>query len=192
MADPATERYEAAAAPNSLRRVQSFLNTRAAGRPAEPDLLARPTSANRWLRTLDWLATPRLHADDLLPLRELRAAMQAELEARRDPAKPPAPHPDLAGILENLRWRVALEGEQLVLAAEGAGWQQVAGTLLSDVLLAQQHDLWPRLKPCRNPRCSVIFYDNSKNRSRVWHNTSICGNLINLRAARARRRERRP
>jgi predicted RNA-binding Zn ribbon-like protein len=35
----------------------------------------------------------------------------------------------------------------------------------------------------------VIFYDSSKNQARVWCNTSVCGNLINLRASRARRRE---
>jgi predicted RNA-binding Zn ribbon-like protein len=189
MSDPATERYAAAPAPRSLRRVQSFLNTRSAGRSPEPDLLARPASANRWLRTLDWPATPRLRADDLIALRELRAALQTEIHAH-DPAEPRAPQSGLAGVLENLRWRITLGGGELVLAAEGAGWQQIAGTLLSDVLLAQQHDLWPRLKPCRNPRCSVAFYDSSKNRSRVWHNTSACGNLINLRAARARRRQR--
>jgi hypothetical protein len=34
-----------------------------------------------------------------------------------------------------------------------------------------------------------IFYDSSKNQARVWHNTAVCGNLINLRASRARRRE---
>jgi predicted RNA-binding Zn ribbon-like protein len=187
MADPATERYAAAPAPSSLVRVQSFLNTRAAGRPVEPDLLSRPAAANQWLSTLDWPATPRLRSDDLTTLRELRAALQAALEAR-DRTEPPTSQSDLTGILENLRWRVALEDGQLVLAADGTGWRHVAGTLLSDVLLAQQHDLWPRLKPCRNPRCSVVFYDNSKNRSRVWHNTSICGNLINLHAARTRQR----
>jgi CGNR zinc finger len=115
-----------------------------------------------------------------------RAAPSCLGQSRRDEPQ----HSDPKRRDRILRWRVTLEDDQLVLAAEGAGWQQVAGTLLSDVLLAQQHDLWPRLKPCRNPRCSVIFYDNSKNRSRVWHNTSTCGNLINLRAARTRRRER--
>jgi hypothetical protein len=52
-----------------------------------------------------------------------------------------------------------------------------------------EHGLWTRLKACRNPPCSVVFYDNSKNQSRVWHNTSDCGNLVNLRAARVRQRE---
>jgi predicted RNA-binding Zn ribbon-like protein len=188
VSDPATERYAAAPAPVSLQRVQSFLNTRSSGRPAEPDLLASATSANKWLRTLEWPATPRLTADDVTALRELRDALQAQLEAGRDTSQT-AHQPDLAHHLEKLRWRVTLKDGQLALAAEGAGWRKVAGTLLSDILVAQQHELWPRLKACRNPLCSVIFYDSSKNQSRVWHNTLDCGNLANLRASRARRRE---
>jgi predicted RNA-binding Zn ribbon-like protein len=185
VSDPATERYAAAAAPVSLQRVQSFLNTRAGGRAAKPDLLASPAPANRWLRTLQWPATPRLTADDLTPLRELREALQAQLQA--GPDTPDAA--DLARQLEKLRWGMTLEDGQLALSAEGAGWRQVAGTLLGDILAAQQHGRWPRLKACRNPICSVVFYDSSKNQARVWHNTSVCGNLINLRASRARRRE---
>jgi predicted RNA-binding Zn ribbon-like protein len=188
VSDPATERYAAAPAPVSLQRVQSFLNTRATGRPAEPDLLASPGPANKWLRTLEWPATPRLTADDLTPLRELREALQAQLQAGRDTPET-AHQPDLAHQLEKLRWRMTLEDGQLALTAEGTGWRQVAGALLSDILAAQQHGLWPRLKACRNPVCSVIFYDSSKNQARVWHNTAVCGNLINLRASRARRRE---
>ncbi|WP_328606959.1 CGNR zinc finger domain-containing protein [Amycolatopsis sp. NBC_00345] len=185
MSDPATERYAAAPAPVSLRRVQSFLNTRSAGRPPEVDLLADTASANGWLRTLEWPAVPRLTTDDLQPLYELREALQARLEAGQSGSRP-----DLAHHLEKLRWKVTLaEDGQLALSAEGEGWRQVGGTVLSDVLLAQQHDLWPRLKACRNPPCAVVFYDSSKNRSRVWHNTSVCGNLINLRASRARQRE---
>jgi predicted RNA-binding Zn ribbon-like protein len=188
VSDPATERYAAAPAPASLQRVQSFLNTRSTGRPAEPDLLASATSANKWLRTLEWPATPRLTADDVTALRELREALQAQLEAGRDTSQT-AHQPDLAHHLEKLRWRVTLKEGQLALSAEGAGWRKVAGTLLSDILAAQQHELWPRLKACRNSVCSVIFYDSSKNQSRVWHNTLDCGNLVNLRASRARRRE---
>jgi len=186
MSDPATERYAAAPAPVSLRRVQSFLNTRSAGRPPEVDLLAGPASANTWLRTLEWPTSPRLTTDDLQPLYELREALQAQLEAGRAGSQS-----DLARHLEELRWKVTLaEDGRLALSAEGEGWRQVAGTVLGDILLAQQHELWPRLKACRNPPCSVVFYDSSKNQSRVWHNTSVCGNLINLRAARARQREK--
>src|ERR1700721_2865019 len=112
MSDSATERYAAAQAPVSLQRVQSFLNTRSAGLPVKPDLLAGPASANRWLRTLQWPRTPRLTTDDLTPLRELRDALQAQLEAGR--ATPQTAHqPDLARHLEQLRWRVTLEEGQL-------------------------------------------------------------------------------
>ena len=188
MSDPATERYAAAPAPVSLQRVQSFLNPRSAGLPVKPDLLASPASANRWLRTLEWPRTPRLTADDLTPLRGLREALQAQLEA--GPAVLATAHqPDLAHHLDQLRWKMTVKDGQLALSADGAGWHQIAGTLISDILVAQQHELWPRLKACRNPVCSVIFYDSSKNQARVWHNTAVCGNLINLRASRARRRE---
>jgi predicted RNA-binding Zn ribbon-like protein len=188
MSDPATERYAAAPAPVSLQRVQSFLNTRSAGLPVKPDLLASPASANRWLRTLEWPRTPRLTADDLTPLRGLREALQAQLEA--GPAVLATAHqPDLAHHLDQLRWKMTVKDGQLALSADGAGGHQIAGTLISDILVAQQHELWPRLKACRNPVCSVIFYDSSKNQARVWHNTAVCGNLINLRASRARRRE---
>src|ERR1700722_19882731 len=98
MPDPASERYAAALAPVALRRVQSFLNTRSTGRPPEADLLAGPASANSWLRTLDWPASPRLTSDVLPPLYERRAALQAQLEADR--ATGSASQPDLARHLE--------------------------------------------------------------------------------------------
>ncbi|WP_230981726.1 CGNR zinc finger domain-containing protein [Mycobacterium malmoense] len=46
------------------------------------------------------------------------------------------------------------------------------------------------MKRCRNHRCASTFYDRSKNNSGVWHSVKTCGNAANLRASRARRRER--
>jgi predicted RNA-binding Zn ribbon-like protein len=119
-----------------------------------------------------------LTADDLTSLRELRQSLQAQLELGRNTSQL-ATQADLALHLEKLRWKMTLREGQLALSAEGGGWRQVAGTVLGDIFVAQQHELWPRLKACRNPLCSVIFYDSSKNQSRVWHNTLVCGNLIN-------------
>jgi predicted RNA-binding Zn ribbon-like protein len=185
--DPASERFTAAPAPRSLQRVQSFLNTRSAGLPVEPDLLARPSSANKWLRTFEWPTTPRLTADDLTSLRELRQSLQELVEAGHNPAEKQS-QLNFARHLANLRWTMIFEQGRLALSTEGGGWRQVAGALLSDIFVAQQHDLWPRLKACREPLCTVVFYDSSKNQSRVWHNTLECGNRTNLRASRARRR----
>ena len=47
---------------------------------------------------------------------------------------------------------------------------------------------WPRLKTCAYRPCGACFYDSSPNRARVWHDTKMCGNIINLRASRARKR----
>ncbi len=53
-----------------------------------------------------------------------------------------------------------------------------------------QHDGgWSRVKLCREPRCRSAFYDASRNGSAVWHNVRVCGNITNLRASRARRKE---
>jgi pimeloyl-ACP methyl ester carboxylesterase len=62
---------------------------------------------------------------------------------------------------------VTLKEGQLALCADGTGWRQVAGTLIGDILVAQQHEPWPRLKACRNPLCSVISPSASGMCSRV-------------------------
>jgi hypothetical protein len=186
--DAATERFAAAPAPLALQRIQSFLNTRSAGLPLEPDLLERPGSANAWLHTFDWPARPRLTLDDLTPLRELRQALQALVEDGPNPSETVVS--GFSRQVAHLRWTMTIQEGQLALSAEGGGWRQIAGALLNDMYVAQQRGTWPRLKACRMPApCRVVFYDSSKNQSRVWHNTSVCGNLTNLRASRARRRQ---
>src|ERR1700722_9994921 len=85
--DPASERFTVAPAPRSLQRVQSFLNTRSAGLSVETDVLARAFSANKSLRAFEWPTTPRLTADDLTSLRELRHSLQELVEAGHNPAE---------------------------------------------------------------------------------------------------------
>lgn len=46
-----------------------------------------------------------------------------------------------------------------------------------------------RLKICKNEKCGWIFYDVSKNRSRVWCYHSNCGNLMNVRKHRERKQK---
>jgi predicted RNA-binding Zn ribbon-like protein len=63
--------------------------------------------------------------------------------------------------------------------------------VLAALFEGQQVGTRRRLKTCRNPRCRVAFYDRSRNASGVWHSVRICGNAINLRAHRERRRGQR-
>jgi predicted RNA-binding Zn ribbon-like protein len=179
--DPASARYAAAPAPQALRRVQSLLNTRAVR--GEPDLLASSRAANGWLRSISGGLAPRIRASDLAPLRDLRAALQRAIQSRWEDTS------SLEEMLHSLRWSMAVADRRLVLApATGDGWHAVAEPLLAELFIAQERAISGRLKACGNPPCSIAFYDSSKNQSRVWHNTRTCGNLINVRAARVRRR----
>jgi predicted RNA-binding Zn ribbon-like protein len=45
-----------------------------------------------------------------------------------------------------------------------------------------------RLKICGNSGCRWVFYDNSKNRSRRWCDSNLCGNLFKVRRYRSRHR----
>lgn len=44
-----------------------------------------------------------------------------------------------------------------------------------------------RVKLCANPLCRWAFYDESRNRSRRWCDSSECGNVMKARAFRARK-----
>lgn len=45
-----------------------------------------------------------------------------------------------------------------------------------------------RLKICGNSGCRWVFYDSSKNRSRRWCDSNLCGNLFKVRRYRSRHR----
>lgn len=47
-----------------------------------------------------------------------------------------------------------------------------------------------RLRRCEGPHCSLLFHDDSRPGTRRWCSTARCGNRVNTRAARARRRAR--
>jgi predicted RNA-binding Zn ribbon-like protein len=65
-------------------------------------------------------------------------------------------------------------GSERVLR-ELAGW---FGSLL-------RADPW-RLRLCANPDCRLPFYDESKSRTRLWHDNATCGNRERVRRFRAR------
>ncbi len=59
---------------------------------------------------------------------------------------------------------------------------------LLEAFLAQQNDTLTRFKTCGNDSYHVAFFDRTKNNNAVWHDFRYCGNAINLRASRARRK----
>ena len=65
-------------------------------------------------------------------------------------------------------------------------WNRVIGELaLSFAELLVTRDP-RRLKPCANPHCRWIFYDETRSRTRRYCHAEKCGNLVKLRRFRAR------
>lgn len=185
---PASERYDLAAAPDGLAIVQDLLNTRPARRPVSPDLLATVRSAQDWAdeTMAAWAAAgrhrparARLTAADVEQLRVVRDQVVAFVRSKDE--HPPA-------VLVGITVRAAQGAGGLTLEPDGEGWLLVAGAVLLEIHRAQQLDLWRRMKTCRNEACPGTFFDRSPNNSGAWHDVRTCGNVANLRAARARRR----
>ncbi len=185
----ASQRYQLVAAPGGLALVQDFLNT-VGIEGYGPDLLADGALADDWVAgaVRAWSAARGLDAQppplgdaDLSKLRALR-----ETIARLVAGEPPTGRgtgPVAASLTMSKTGEVRLE-------PAGAGWRWLASALWGEILLGQRDGTWRRIKRCHNPRCASTFYDRSKNNSGVWHDVKTCGNAANLRASRARRRER--
>ena len=194
------ERFRPSLAPAGLRFVQDFVNTALAapGRHPRPDLLADLGSARSWLGAAlgAWsVATgspaPAIDLDesDLAALRDHREFLRAALRATPGGGDPGPSAPD-SGASRDIAAKVLL-----TVTADGvvryepleSGWRAVRALTAAETLLAGAAGTWTRLKTCAYPPCGLCFYDSSPNRARVWHDTSTCGNLTNLRASRSRR-----
>jgi hypothetical protein len=68
------------------------------------------------------------------------------------------------------------------------GVDSALARLLALVPLAQADGSWRKLKICRNDACGRAFFDTSKNHSGAWCDLGKCGNRLNARASRVRRR----
>ncbi|MFD3451146.1 CGNR zinc finger domain-containing protein [Streptomyces sp. NPDC058691] len=191
----ATERFEVRPAPGGLVVVQELLNTSAGGRPRKPDLLDTLDSAQGWLdRVLDeWAAASgrtrervALIDRDLDELKRLRTRLRQALAARggngaADEAE------DALLAAEPVTLRMAADST-VTVEPQGDGARRVTSAVLAECLLSQTLGTWQRLKICRHDRCGAAFYDHSRNSSAVWHDARTCGNTVNLRASRERRR----
>ncbi|OBI43967.1 CGNR zinc finger domain-containing protein [Mycobacterium colombiense] len=169
--------------------VQDFLNTRAI-EGYGPDLLAAPALAAGWAAAAvrAWSAArgadlepPDLGDPDLARLRAMRAGIERLVDGEPPNWRGPGGVPASFALSESGVVR---------LDPAGSGWRWLASALWGEILLSQHAGTWRRIKRCHNHRCGSAFYDRSKNNSGVWHDVKTCGNAVNLRASRARRRER--
>ena len=196
----ATSRYGLAPAPGALGLAQDLLNTAPAGH--KPDLLADLASARTWVSeaTAQWSAATGLpvpevvlDAGDLHLLQTFRDDLREVIAKEHDGTPDTGPAaPDTrpaAPVLYTAAAALQLGADGSVrLHPQETGPQALVMLVLAALFEDQQAGTGRRLKTCRNPRCQVAFYDRSRNASGVWHSVRVCGNAINLRAHRERRR----
>ncbi len=169
--------------------MQDFLNTTGIAGYG-PDLLGDSDLAREWalsavggwarLRGLE-VQPPALDEADLVRLRSLRTTIGSLVAQEPPPGRGTGAVSASFGLSES--------GE-VWLEPSGSGWRWLASALWGEILLSQHAGTWRRVKRCHNHRCGSTFYDRSKNNSGVWHDVKTCGNAANLRASRARKRER--
>jgi predicted RNA-binding Zn ribbon-like protein len=176
-------------APGGLSVVQDLLNSAGMPAAAVPDLLADAAAAQAWLDAAlrTWggqtgRTPPRISVaeSDLAALRDLRTRVRGWVTGAADERALP------------LDAAVSFGADGPTHAPRGDGAAAVTSLVVLEVLLAAAAGRLARLKTCRNPACGAAFYDLSRNSSRVWHDMRTCGNAINLRASRSRRRSSEP
>lgn len=174
-------------APGGLCIVQDLVNTEAITAFEVPDLLAEPVVAQRWLTQAlrQWSAQTgqartglTVSGRDLGTLRRLRADLRRWLSSG-DSAALDVPARALT---------VGVTAGGPVYGPRGDGAAGLTALIGMELLLAIRAGTADRLRVCMNAECGAAFYDQSRNGSRVWHDVKTCGNVANLRASRARRK----
>ena len=184
--------------PEDLRREGAFAcldfvnsawtDWRGEGEPT--DMITNPRWWSRYFKT--WgISAPGLSVPAgtrLAELRELREAMRRFVEKGKPPTGAQRSWLNRRLGSSPQRWTLSAgtAGLQHRLVPARADWQAVtAALILSFSQLVNDADP-SRLKKCANPDCSYVFYDESANQSRRWCFSNVCGNLMHVRAFRAR------
>ena len=163
------------AAPEPLRLVQLFLNTK--DHEYGREWLATPADLRAWLAARGTPAA--VDASQLARVKRVRSALHAFLIDDGDAAARTV----LERESKRAALRVSFARDGLVPA--GSGVDAFVAQLFAVVHEARRDSSWQRLKGCRN--CHWVFYDESKNRSATWCSMELCGNRLKTTRYRRRR-----
>jgi predicted RNA-binding Zn ribbon-like protein len=189
MTTPESPAPERAASTVAAPLLEALLRTSTAHRSGTPeDKLSTLESATDWLdralpRTEQTGPAIRLRRADLEPLRALRETLRQTLRADRSSAQTDTDATEFDASVQ-LRWSRA---SGLVTQPLKTGWEAVASLITVELVLANANGTLRRIKTCARDVCGYPFIDHSRNVSRMWHDADTCGNIINLRASRARK-----
>ena len=182
LADPGNR----ARAPEPLRLVQAFVNTRDIEN--DVDELATPGALARILEEIGAPArgqTP-LDAVDLAAAIETREALRALALSNSGVPIGVRDLETLDRVAAAARLTIAFREPRAELVAEEDGLAGALGRILAVVHDAMTDGTWWRLKACPRDVCHWVFYDRSRNGSGKWCAMSVCGNRTNTKAYRRR------
>jgi predicted RNA-binding Zn ribbon-like protein len=175
-------------ASDDLELLRSFVNT--IDLETQIDQIDTPGRLRKWLAERSLLAVSttvdeKAHHQALEFRETVRALALANGAAELDPAATTSFN-ELSS--EASLWVAIGSDGQAELRPAGDGFHQAMGRLVSILYTAMVDGSFLRLKGCANDGCRWLFYDYSKNRSKKWCAMQGCGNMINARAYRQRRR----
>ncbi len=152
-------------------------HARATSDGPDHDHLVDPAQARRYLVDHGVPVPPEPPpADALARMAALRDLVRREA-ADRAPGAPPVIRPgdgEVAAVLGDVAFRLGPDGPVPIRT----GWTGFVDGLLPALLELRRVDA--RLRVCANPRCRFAFVDRSRNRSRIWCETAVCGNRIRV------------
>ena len=149
----------------------------------EHDELTDADSVRAWWRDLGAPADHEATAENVAPLRTLRALIRG-LALRNNGIEP-----DLTGTsaLEALPLRLDLRGLPSLRAGQpGDLARDIGAATIAALLRATARPDWSRVKACRGEDCRWVFVDGSRNCSRRWCAMANCGNRAKMAAFRSR------
>ena len=112
-------------------------------------------------------------------MRQMRDAVQALVDG------------DLSGYQRHLgalatHYSYRLDTRNGALRSTARGWDAfIAGLLPALIQLGEHSD---RLRRCANDQCGWMILDSTRNGTRIWCHSTLCGNKMRVRRFRARQR----
>jgi predicted RNA-binding Zn ribbon-like protein len=176
-----------AAAPDSLRLVQRFINT--LDIEDSEDELATPPHLQQWLisqKLIDDAPVTQASHRKVLTFRE---ALRDVLGGHNGAAIPPAALATVQSNCDAANLTFTMDrGGSLRPAPRSGGIDGAIGQILCTIADAERDGIWSRLRACKAHDCRWAFYDYSKPGRSIWCSTAICGTRDKVRRFRAKSR----
>ena len=151
-------------APGALLALQRFVNT--ADLELTLDHLATAEAATAWFAAhLPDVSAGTLSEPDVHVLKAVREWVRDYLDG----------HEPLTPALPAVPLTLTVTRDTLQLGATEPGVQAVLGRLYTTLVAAAADGTVSRLRVCKDRRCRWVFYDATRNRSRIWCDYTICG-----------------